>query len=452
MRPHERLRVLEVRSRAAGSAFGSLAWGMAILYAFFAGTGALFGGAHARAMVPVDVGVSLLSLAMVRARAKGVSPHVGTLVLFAAAIGASLARLAVADLPVLALQLLLVQLAAGALLFSLPASAFVHASIAIGWAVLSIPHGGEPAWTPWHFALASGLAVSLVLSRARLASLTRGELQRTSLEESEARYRALVEGTPDGICVLVDTRIVFANPAALRIFGAKRAADLLGRQGHSLMVPESAKLILERNRAVEEDGVATEPIEVKAQRLDGQIVDLEIWGMPVSYEGRHADLSIVRDITDRKRARERDRKLKEVAAEQAVTRELVRRMLSESARGVSMRILGRSLAQDVPARDLDDYVKAFAAMGFGAVQLDAENDGRYLIVGHDLLERRAENTQPTCDMALGFLEGAITRLEGADSLGTETQCQSQGHDACVFVVRTRRTASTLEPRPVGKRS
>ena len=451
MRAHERLRVLDARSRAAGTAFGSLSWGMAALYAFFAVTDLVSGGA-ARTMAPIDVAVALGALALAWARAKGMSPHLGTALLFAMAIAASFARVAVADLPVLAVQLLLVQIAAGGLLYLPATAAFVHVVTAIGWIALSAPHAWESAWVPWHFVLASGLVVSVVLGRARMSALTRTELQRSSLEESEARYRALVEGLPDGICVLIDARIVFANAAALRIFGATRESDLIGREGPSLITPESASLILARNRAVEEDGVATEPIEVRAHRLDGGVVDLEMWGIPVAYEGRRADLSIVRDITERKRARERDRKLREVAAEQAVTRDLVRRMLSGSARGASMRILGRSLAQDVPGRDLDDYVKAFAAMGFGSVRLEAASDGRYLIHGHDLLERREENAQPTCDMALGFLEGAISRLENADVLGTETRCQSQGHASCVFVVRTRQVAPRSAPGMVGKRS
>lgn len=452
MRAHERLRVMEARSRAAASAFTSMAWGVGALYSFFAITDVVFGPGSARAMAPVDAAVAAAALGLLWARRRGLSPHLGSALLLALALAASLRRLAIAELPLLAIQLLLVQIAVGALVYAPVAAGLVHAATIVGWVAIAAPHATQSAWLPWHFVLASGFVVSFVLGRARLDALTRTELQRSSLEESEARYRALVEGLPDGICVLIDARVVFVNAAAVRIFGGKRESDLIGREGPSLIAPESAKLVLERNRKVEEEGVATEPIEIKARRLDGQVIDLEVWGIPVLYEGRRADLSIVRDITERRRARERDRQLKEVAAEQAVTRDLVRRMLSGSARGASMRILGRSLAQDVPARDLDDYVKAFAAMGFGAIRLEAASDGRYLIRGHDLLERREENAQPTCDMALGFLEGALTRLEGADALGSEIHCQSQGHEACVFVVRTRRTPPRLEPRPVGKRS
>lgn len=452
MRSHERLRVDAARARAAAAAFAPLAWGVVVLYSFFAITDLAVDAPAAHAMAPLDAAIVVAAGFLLLMRARGLPAHAATTVLFGFVIVASLVRIGVSQEPLLAIQLLLIQLVAGALVFSPVSLALIHAGAVSGWFAVAGPRMGQAGWAPWHFVLASGLVVSIVLAWTRLEMLTRSERQAATLEESEARYRALVEGVPDGICVLVDARIVYANPAALRIFGAATLRDLLGRPGPTLITPESADLIEKRTRAVEQDGVATAPIEVQGRRLDGEIVELEIWGLPVAYEGRRADLSIVRDITERKHAQEQGQRLTEVSAEQAVTRDLVRRMLSESARGASMRNLGRSLAQDVPAVDLEDYAHAFAAMGFGSVHPATTADGRYVVVGHDLLERRAENAQPTCDMALGYLEGAVTRLEGHDALGTETQCQSQGYPRCTFVVRTRRAASAMPPGQVGKRS
>ena len=39
------------------------------------------------------------------------------------------------------------------------------------------------------------------------------------LRESETRFRGLIEMSPDAIYVHVDDRIVYANPAAARLFG-----------------------------------------------------------------------------------------------------------------------------------------------------------------------------------------------------------------------------------------
>ncbi len=49
------------------------------------------------------------------------------------------------------------------------------------------------------------------------------------MHETNERYRRLVELSPDGIFISQDTRIVFVNPAAVRLFGASTAEQVLGR-------------------------------------------------------------------------------------------------------------------------------------------------------------------------------------------------------------------------------
>ncbi|MCB0277417.1 MAG: PAS domain S-box protein, partial [Calditrichaeota bacterium] len=53
--------------------------------------------------------------------------------------------------------------------------------------------------------------------------ITRQREIQQALKESEARYRTLVETSPEAICVYQDSQIVFANAACLRLLGA---ADL----------------------------------------------------------------------------------------------------------------------------------------------------------------------------------------------------------------------------------
>ena len=40
------------------------------------------------------------------------------------------------------------------------------------------------------------------------------------MSDSDEQYRRVVELSPDGIFITRDSRIVFVNPAAVRIFGA----------------------------------------------------------------------------------------------------------------------------------------------------------------------------------------------------------------------------------------
>ena len=58
-------------------------------------------------------------------------------------------------------------------------------------------------------------------------------------------YRRLVELSPDGILISRDDRVVFVNPAAVRLFGASAADELLGKSPFELFHPESHARIRE---------------------------------------------------------------------------------------------------------------------------------------------------------------------------------------------------------------
>ena len=47
--------------------------------------------------------------------------------------------------------------------------------------------------------------------------------------EPRDRYRRLVELSPDGILISQDNRLVFVNPAAMRLFGASAPEQILGK-------------------------------------------------------------------------------------------------------------------------------------------------------------------------------------------------------------------------------
>ena len=49
------------------------------------------------------------------------------------------------------------------------------------------------------------------------------------MNEPADLYRRLVEASPDGILIVRGLRIAFINPAAVRLFGATTAAELIGK-------------------------------------------------------------------------------------------------------------------------------------------------------------------------------------------------------------------------------
>lgn len=128
--------------------------------------------------------------------------------------------------------------------------------------------------------------------------------------------------------------------------------------------------------------------------------------------------------------------------EQAVARDLARRLVKGvAARGrvrpEGLRSLGRELASGLEGPGMPEFAAAFAVMGLGDLEVLRAEDGRYELLGRDLLERERQAATPTCYLTLGFLEGAVATLHASDGLGVEVACQSQGAAACRFVIARR---------------
>ena len=115
------------------------------------------------------------------------------------------------------------------------------------------------------------------------------------------RYRRLVDLSPDGIFISQDDRIVFLNPAAVRLFGAADAAQILGTSPFALFHPASHALIRDRVAQMMA-GQPVPPAEETIVRLDGGVTDVEVNSIRLDEPEGPAIQVIVRDITDRKRA------------------------------------------------------------------------------------------------------------------------------------------------------
>lgn len=124
------------------------------------------------------------------------------------------------------------------------------------------------------------------------------------LRESEERYRTLVDLSPDTILVLSEGRVVYVNAAGLSLYGAAVPEELIGRPVSDLVHPEYREMARERVRQIQEEGRQLHAAETKHLRIDGQVVDIEVNGAPIVYQGKPALQVVARDITQRKRAEE----------------------------------------------------------------------------------------------------------------------------------------------------
>lgn len=122
-----------------------------------------------------------------------------------------------------------------------------------------------------------------------------------ALRQSEERFRALIDGAPDGIAILLGPQIAFLNAAAARMLGAVSPEAALGVPITDFLHPDDAKLAATRIGQLYRTGARhPDPAEYRSRSRDGQELFVEISAIPTEYQGRPAVLAFARDVTERK--------------------------------------------------------------------------------------------------------------------------------------------------------
>ncbi|SMC70038.1 PAS domain S-box protein [Papillibacter cinnamivorans] len=99
------------------------------------------------------------------------------------------------------------------------------------------------------------------------------------LLESESRFRQLVEGAPEAIYIRAGNRFAFLNPAAVSLFGAQSAEQLIGAQVFERYHPDYLPIIQKRIGLLSKDSKVMQPVELIFLRLDGSSVWVEVVSM-----------------------------------------------------------------------------------------------------------------------------------------------------------------------------
>ncbi len=138
--------------------------------------------------------------------------------------------------------------------------------------------------------------------------ITHRMLTETALRESEERYRAVLETSPDAIMVYdMENKCTYINPAFTTIFGWT-SEEVIGKPLN--FVPKGnwpeTQLMTEKLQA----GKSFSRVESRRYTKDGSVLDVSISAaIHVSRDGTsEGSVHILRDITERKRAEEALRK------------------------------------------------------------------------------------------------------------------------------------------------
>ena len=130
-------------------------------------------------------------------------------------------------------------------------------------------------------------------------NITEGKLANEALRESEDKYRSLVERASDGIGIIQDGTLKYANPR-LSAMGGYSVEEFVDRRFSDFVHPDDlAKAIEYYGRRIEGKDA---PIgyELRLLHKDGSTIYAEISGGLITYQNRPADLIIARDVTHRK--------------------------------------------------------------------------------------------------------------------------------------------------------
>ena len=182
------------------------------------------------------------------------------------------------------------------------------------WSLVAQMDTGEvlkPLW--WRSTALGLLALSLVVGAGGgvFVLLRRQERQfdhaqyqaKAHLEESERRFRSVVENAPEGIVVISGLAYRYLNPAAVRMLGAASAAEMIGKPAIEDVHPEEREAAGRRMQFVEANEAAP-AVDRRMLRRDGSIFRTEVLAVPFEHDGRPAAMAFYRDITERHRLEE----------------------------------------------------------------------------------------------------------------------------------------------------
>ena len=159
---------------------------------------------------------------------------------------------------------------------------------------------GTPCWMH--------LAVSTVLDadhepemRVVMTDINDRKLMQAAMAERETRYREMAEWSPQAIVVERAGKVIYTNAAALKLFGATRARDLVGVSILERVHPDFHAIVHARIASMVVDKASTPMVGMVLFKLDGTPIDVEVQSILTVFDGIPAIQIALHDVTERVR-------------------------------------------------------------------------------------------------------------------------------------------------------
>ncbi len=143
------------------------------------------------------------------------------------------------------------------------------------------------------------------LSIAFVSDLSDRDEALAAIRASEERFRTLSGAAYEGVFVHSEGKIVLANETGAAMYGFD-PASMIGVPVMELTAPESRASVLEHVQSQN-----SQPYEGFARRKDGSTFNAEVRGRTLFHQGRPTRVTVIRDVTERRRAETEQRALAE---------------------------------------------------------------------------------------------------------------------------------------------
>jgi PAS domain S-box-containing protein len=121
-----------------------------------------------------------------------------------------------------------------------------------------------------------------------------------ALQQCEEKCRNLIENIQDGVFLIQDDKIQFANEAFARMFGFT-VEEVTGKDFREFVAPEDLEMVINRYNGKQAGENITRECEFHALRRDGTRIIVNANIRLITYRGRVVIVGTVKDITERKR-------------------------------------------------------------------------------------------------------------------------------------------------------
>lgn len=147
-----------------------------------------------------------------------------------------------------------------------------------------------------------------------------------SRAEIDFMYQTLVTHSPDAIVLHHNDKFLYANPAAVKLFGAKNEIDLLKHSLMDFISKGDQQTVVDIVDKLQNKDILMHPLSLQLANLQGTHIDVEVTATSVVRNGKKIVQGMIRDVTHQKWIRE----IQNINHEWTIFRQLIQHLADKT--------------------------------------------------------------------------------------------------------------------------